>query len=161
MISPSPAARMPGEGEEGAAVTLPDTGGAEVEVPGGIPTLLVFLPWAFSPICTDEVRGLRAVAGDVAAAGVRLLGVTCDAVATLAAWAQAERLGFELVSDFWPHGAAAAAYGCFDEHLGVSRRTSFLLDAAGVVRWTTTAPAGRGRDIAEHLRAVRALTGAA
>jgi mycoredoxin-dependent peroxiredoxin len=161
MSAACPTASSPGVGDEGAALALPDTGGTDVDVPGGVPTLLVFLPWAFSPICTAEVRQLRDVADDVAAAGVRMLGVSCDAVATLAAWAQAEEPGFELLSDFWPHGAAASAYGVLDERSGAARRVSFLLDADGVVRWTTTAPPGHGRDVAAHLDAVRALGAAA
>ena len=52
--------------------------------------MLVFYPWAFSGICTSELAGLQARAGDLVSLGVRLLAISCDAMFTLRAYADAE-----------------------------------------------------------------------
>jgi peroxiredoxin len=96
--------------------------------------LLVFFPWAFSSVCSAELAALRDRRAELPAA-VQLLGLSCDPVYSLRAASDAEHLDFPLLSDFWPHGAVAAAYGVFDDDLGVARRSSFLVDRDGLVRW--------------------------
>ncbi len=121
----------------------------------GRPAVLVFYPWAFSGICTSELADLAAAAPDFAAAGVRLVAISCDAMFTLRAYAEAEDLPFDLVTDHWPHGAIAAAYGVFDEGAGCALRGSFVLDPEGRVTWSVVNGIGEARDIAAHLAAVR------
>jgi len=58
---------------------------------------------------------------------------------------------------FWPHGAAARAYGVLDEDAGVARRGSFLLDAGGTVRWSLVHPGGQARPFAAYRGAVAGL----
>ena len=83
-----------------------------------------------------------------------MLAVSCDPVFALRAFADRERLTFDLLSDHWPHGAVARDYGVFDEELGVARRGSFVLDATGTVVWRTLTGIGEPRDIAAHLAAL-------
>lgn len=153
----------PRTGDPAPDLTLPDTVGTPVRLEAlrGTPVLVVFLPMAFSRTCTSELRALRDHLDELEQAGARLLLVTCDAPPTLRAWAQHERLvdgtGVHLLSDFWPHGAAARAFGAFEEITGTPRRVSVLVDPHGLVRWTTEAPPGQARDISEHLAAVAAL----
>ena len=64
-----------------------------------------------------------------------MLAVSCDAMFTLRAFAEAEDLPFDLLSDHWPHGAIAREYGVFDDEAGCALRGSFLLDPAGTVAW--------------------------
>jgi peroxiredoxin len=137
--------------------TLPDAHGAPVVVggPGDGPTLLVFVPFAFSRTCTAELTELQAGLPELG--GVRVLAVSCDPAPALRAWADQDGYAFGLLSDFWPHGAAARAYGVFDEVDGYARRGSFLLDAAGTVRWSLVHPAGRARPFAAYRDAVAAL----
>ncbi len=116
------------------------------------PVLLVFYPWAFSGICTGELAALREGHADLAAAGVRVLAVSCDAMFTLRAFAEAEDLPFGLVSDHWPHGAIAREYGVFDDQAGCALRGSFLLDRSGTVTWQVLNGIGEPRDIVEHLQ---------
>jgi mycoredoxin-dependent peroxiredoxin len=118
--------------------------------------LLVFYPWAFSRICTGELAGLRSRADELAALGVRVLAISCDAMFTLRAYADAEKLPFELLADHWPHGAIARAFGVFDEQAGCAVRGSFVLDAGGVVRWSVVHGIGEARDIGGHLAALAA-----
>ena len=131
----------------GATVTL-----QELVAGSGGPLLLVFYPWAFSGICTSELGALRAGHDDLAAAGVRVLGVSCDAMFTLRAFAEAEDLPFDLLSDHWPHGAIAREYGVFDDEAGCALRGTFLLDRSGTVTWRVVNGIGEPRDVLEHLR---------
>ncbi|MBU6422884.1 MAG: redoxin domain-containing protein [Chloroflexi bacterium] len=72
----------------------------------------------------------------VGADGVQVLGISCDTVYALKAWAD-ELKGVEipLCSDFWPHGALSRAYGVFNEGVGRPERAIFVIDRAGIVRY--------------------------
>ncbi len=138
---------------------LPDTHGTPVSVAGlrGVPVAVVFFPFAFSGTCTSELCELRDNLEDFEAVGVRLLAVSCDSQHTLRAWAEREGFGFDLLSDFWPHGAAARAYGVFDAERGLAGRGSFLIDADGIVRWSVVNPRGQARDLGDYRAALAAL----
>ena len=126
-------------------------------LPGARGRLVVFLPFAASPVCTSELRDLRDRAGDLAAAGLDVVALTCDAVPALAAWARAEGLRLPLLSDFWPHGAAARAWGALDPATGAPRRTTVLVGADGRVVWRDEAPPGRSRSLDDALDAAHRL----
>ncbi len=117
-------------------------------------TLLVFYPFAFSGLCTSE---LTAIQDDLDAFDNdhrRVLAISCDPMFTLRAWAEAQGFDFPLLSDFWPHGAVSRAYGVFDDESGMAVRGTFLIDRAGVVRWTLVNGPGEGRDLAAIADAV-------
>lgn len=140
--------------QHGETVTLSGL----LEDPGTTgPLLLVFYPWAFSGICTGELAALREGHARLAAAGVRVLAVSCDTMFTLRAFAEAEDLPFDLLSDHWPHGAIARAYEVFDDEAGCALRGSFLLDRQGRVGWTMVNGIGEARDILAHLDASTTL----
>lgn len=64
------------------------------------------------------------------------MGISCDTVYTLKAWA--EQLGgvkYPLCSDFWPHGSVTKAYGVFKEDIGRPERAIIVVDPAGIVRY--------------------------
>lgn len=151
--------RPPAPGDVAPDVSLPDTHGTPVSLVAlrGGPVVVVFFPFAFSGICSGELCELRDNLEDFEAAGVRVLGVSCDPMFTLRAWAEAEGFGFDLLSDFWPHGAAARAFGIFDEAQGIALRGSFLIDADGVVRWSVVNPRGQARDLGAYRAALAAL----
>lgn len=121
----------------------------------GRPAVLVFYPWAFSDICTGELSGLRDAAAEFQAAGARIVALSCDAMFTLRVYAETEDLPFDLLSDHWPHGVIARAYGVFDEQAGCALRGSFVLDPDGRVTWSVLNQIGEARDIAAHLAAVQ------
>ena len=83
-----------------------------------------------------------------------MLGVSCDAMFTLRAYADAERLPFDLLTDHWPHGAIAQAYGIFDEQAGCALRATFALDAEGVITWRVVNGIGEPREMADLLAAL-------
>jgi alkyl hydroperoxide reductase subunit AhpC len=86
-----------------------------------------------------------------------VLGVSCDPVYALRAFADADGLNFPLLSDFWPHGAVATAYDVFDEVKGCARRSSYVIDKEGLLRWSVHNAMPEGRDLDEHVRQLRAL----
>ena len=121
---------------------------------GGAPAVLVFYPWAFSGICRGELAALRDDHDRFVALGVRVLGVSCDAMFTLRAYADAEGLPFDLLTDHWPHGAIAQAYGIFDDQAGCALRATFALDADGVITWRVVNGIGESREMADLLAAL-------
>ena len=164
--SPSTGERAPdfqARNHHGETVTLTDLlarSGGRATTEGEEPTdrsdeggvLLVFYAWAFSGICTGELAALSRGHAELAAAGVRVVAVSCDAMFTLRAFAEAEDLPFDLLSDHWPHGAIAREYGVFDDEAGCALRGSFLIDPSGTITWQVLNGIGEPRDIVEHLQ---------
>jgi peroxiredoxin len=122
----------------------------------GAPAVLLFYPWAFSSICRAELAAVRDEHDRFTAAGARVLAVSCDAMYSLRAYADAEHINFDLLSDHWPHGAIARAYGVFDEQAGCALRGSFVIDAGGMVTWAVVNGIGEPRDVAELLHTLAA-----
>jgi mycoredoxin-dependent peroxiredoxin len=119
--------------------------------------LLVFYPLAFSGVCSGEMRALRDEFPEAEHDDVALLTVSVDSGYSLRAWADAENYEFSLLSDFWPHGDVARAYGVFDEKKGFATRGTFIIDKTGVVRWKVINPTPQARDIADYQTALAAL----
>ena len=96
-------------GDPAPDFTLTDTHGSPVSLADlrGTPVVLVFVPFAFSGVCTGELCELRDNIGVFEAAGTRLMVVSCDPMYSLRAWAEQEGYAFDLLSDFWPHGEVA------------------------------------------------------
>ncbi len=125
----------------------------------GRPVLLVFFPFVFTPTCAGELTELRELASVVGPGSARVYGVSCDPTSAQRAFADQIDLGFPLLSDFWPHGEVSRAYGVFVESRGFATRGSFLVDAAGMLRWSVVNPPGQPRDLTEHRDALVALSG--
>ena len=98
-------------------------------------TLLVFYPFAFSSVCTDQLSIYNDLLGDFAAQGLTLYGVSCDAVASQQAFK--EQLGIEIgqLSDFEPKGAACRAFGVLHPG-GFPQRALVLIGPDGIVQWS-------------------------
>ncbi|MCT2584142.1 peroxiredoxin [Actinophytocola gossypii] len=147
-------------GAEAPDFTLADQNNQQVTLSsfrGEKNVLLVFYPFAFSGICTGELCQLRDDLGAYDSAGVRVLGVSVDHVFAQKAWAIQEGYQFPLLSDFWPHGEVAKAYGVFDADRGMAVRGTFLVDRAGVLRFAEVNAPGEARDQDAWKRAVAAL----
>jgi peroxiredoxin len=119
--------------------------------------LLVFYPWAFSNVCTGEMGGNRDRLAEFMTFDTEVLAISTDPTYSLRVFADADGLNFPLLSDFWPHGAVARAYGVFDPERGVARRSSFVVDRSGVVRWAVHNELPQGRDLDEHLARLHQL----
>lgn len=98
--------------------------------------LLVFHPFAFTAVCEDEARDLQENLQSFRDANTEILFVSCDAPAARQAWKKELGAEYTFASDFWAHGAAARAYGIFNEATGAPLRGTFLIDSAGTVIWS-------------------------
>ncbi|MGC5052925.1 peroxiredoxin [Micromonospora sp. DT48] len=108
--------------------------------------LLVFYPLAFTGTCQGELTEARDNLDEYVNDEVQLLTVSVDSVFAHKVWAEREDYQFPLLSDFWPHGAVAQAYGVFNEDAGIANRGTFVIDRAGVVRFAEMKPPGEARD---------------
>ena len=119
--------------------------------------VIVFYPFAFSGVCSGEMCAIRDEFPEVSGDDVELLAVSVDTGFSLRTWADQQHFGFEMLSDFWPHGAVAKSYGVFDEKLGAATRGTFVIDKNGVVRWKVINPIPQARDIADYQKALAEL----
>lgn len=143
------------------AFTLPDQHGAPVSLHGLLTDAVVvvlFFPAAFTPTCTGELAAVRDDPASFAGAGVRTVAVSCDPGPALRAFAAAEGIDFPLLSDFWPHGATARAYGVLSKERGVARRATFVVSRDGLVAWSVVGELHEARDAAELRAALATLT---
>jgi mycoredoxin-dependent peroxiredoxin len=98
--------------------------------------LLVFHPFAFTPVCEEEARDLQENLPSFEHAETDVVLVSCDTAPARQAWKRELGLTYTLASDFWPHGEAARAYGVFDQEKGAAVRGTFLIDKSGTIAWT-------------------------
>ena len=140
--------------------TLPDADRAPVslvEVRGKKAVLLVFYPFAFSGTCTGELTALRDDIDTFQNEAVQVLAISTDPAPALKAWSDAQGFTFPLLSDFWPHGEVATAYGVLHEQGGMPNRGTFLIGLDGVVTFAEVNGPGEARDQSAWKRAVDAL----
>ncbi len=140
--------------------TLKDQHGQDVQLSShaaGKVALIVFYPFAFSGVCTGELTGLRDRLGEFETADTTLIALSCDPMYAQRAVADRDGIFFPLLSDFWPHGLTAQAYGVFDEISGAAKRSSFIVDKQGRVGWMVHNATGEARDLTEHATQLAAL----
>ncbi|HEX7610690.1 MAG TPA: redoxin domain-containing protein [Solirubrobacteraceae bacterium] len=102
-------------------------------------TVLVFYPFAFSPVCTDQLQLYEVLLGELAQQNGKLYGVSCDSGCAQGAFKEKLGVSSEQLSDFEPKGAACAAFGVLHPG-GFPERALVILDEDGVVRWSYQAP---------------------
>lgn len=147
-------------GQDAPDFTLRDQHGADVALSsfrGAKNVVLAFFPWAFSGTCTGELCALRDRMPDFDNDDTVTLAVSCDAVFSQRAFAERDGYTFALLSDHWPHGAVAAAYGIFNEEKGAALRATFVIDKQGVVRWSVVHGIGEARDPEKYAKALASL----
>jgi peroxiredoxin len=147
-------------GSPAPAIALKDQDGDLVNLAAlrGKRVLLSFHPLAWTEVCRLQMQALEAKMADFTRLGAVPLGVSVDSVPSKKAWAEA--IGIErtrLLSDFWPHGGAAAAFGLFREREGFSERACVILDETGVIRFVKVYPLHEVPDIEEQERVLREL----
>ena len=133
--------------------TLPNQHGEPVTLSQlqGNPVVIIFFPFAFSPVCTSELCYLQDHPEVFENSNAKVVGISTDSFFTLDAFARQESYDFELLSDFWPHGEVTKAYGVFDETIGAPLRSSYVVDREGVIRWAVHNALPEGRDLDEHI----------
>jgi mycoredoxin-dependent peroxiredoxin len=98
--------------------------------------LLVFHPFAFTPVCTEEALDLQENLESFRNANTEIVFVSCDTSAARQAWKREIGADYTFASDFWSHGDAAKRYGVFNDQNGAPIRGTFLIDTNGVVIWS-------------------------
>ena len=77
----------------------------------GSTTVLVFYPFAFSPVCTDQFQHYEPLVSELASRGGVMYGVSCDSAVAQTAFREKLGVSIEQLSDFEPKGAACSAFG--------------------------------------------------
>jgi peroxiredoxin len=105
----------------------------------GKTSVLVFYPYAFSPVCTEQMSVYNEVLDEFAARGTTLYGVSCDAHYSQRAFKEQLGLDIDQLSDFEPKGATCRAFGVLHPG-GFAQRALVLVGPDAVVRWSHEAP---------------------
>jgi len=128
---------MPAEiGQPAPDFTLPDQSNNPVSLSDlkGSKAIIVFIPFPFTGVCEGEVCALRDDYSNLQNLGARVVVITTTPRPSVKAWSDQNNIPFLILSDFWPHGEVAKAYGAFNEANGAAWRYSYILDADGIVR---------------------------
>jgi peroxiredoxin len=117
--------------EDGSAFTQDDLRGQT--------TVLVFYPFAFSPVCTDQLSLYEEVLDELKTRGATLYGVSCDASYSQKAFREQLGVSIEQLSDFEPKGETCRAFGVYHPG-GFPQRALVVIGPDAVVRWSYEAP---------------------
>jgi peroxiredoxin (alkyl hydroperoxide reductase subunit C) len=101
----------------------------------GKTTVLVFYPFAFSPVCTDQLSLYEEVKDEFTDRGATLFGVSCDSTWTQTAFREKLGVSIEQLSDWEPKGAACEAFGVLHPG-GFPQRALVIVGPDGVVKWS-------------------------
>ena len=129
-------------GEPAPEFTLRDQDGEEVSLADfrGRKVLIVFYPFDFSAVCSDQLSLYQEIGPELESKNVEMVGISIDH--PFAHKAFQEKLGIEttLLADFEPKGEVARAYDSYVERIGMAKRTLVLIDEDGVVEWAHEPP---------------------
>src|SRR5690242_17753277 len=101
----------------------------------GKTTVLVFYPFAFSEVCTNQLGLYNDLLDEFTAKGATLYGVSCDATYSQSAFQRELGVEIEQLSDFEPKGATCAAFGVLHPG-GFPQRALVIVGPDGIVRWS-------------------------
>ena len=137
--------------QDGNVVSLADFAGKQA-------VALVFYPFTFTGVCEGELCAIRDDHAEFEAAGVQVLACSCDTRFAQAQWATQQGYRFPVLSDFWPHGEVAKAYGVFNDAVGCAMRATFLIGTDGtVVDAFETPDLGTAREQSRYAEAIAKL----
>jgi peroxiredoxin len=123
----------------------------------GQPVVLVFYPAIFSPVCGDQLVLYNEVLPLFEEYNAQILAASVDGKWCHRAFAESRNLRLPLLADFEPKGAVAQLYGVYDAEKGVAQRALFVLDAAGIIRWSHVSPSNINPGADGILKALEAL----
>ena len=124
-------AKKPQIGEKIRDFTLKDQNGKEFTLSGrtGTRVLLSFHPLAWTGVCSGQMKSLEEHHDALATLNTVAVGISVDSVPCKKAWADhLDIKNTPLLSDFWPHGNVAQAYGVFIENEGFAGRVNIIID---------------------------------
>ncbi len=135
----APAIIQPGTRAPGFTLRREDTSKFTRGDLEGRTIVLVFYPFAFSPVCTDQMNLYHEVLDELTARGATLYGVSCDSPWAVKAFREKLGVGIEQLSDFEPKGATCRAFGVYHEG-GFPQRAVVITGPDTVVKWSYQAP---------------------
>ncbi len=100
----------------------------------GSKSLIVFIPFPFTGICDDETCTIRDNLAALGELDAKVVIITVHALPVTKKWADEYGFDFPVLSDYWPHGEIAKAYGAFNDERGAANRYTFVVDKDGIVR---------------------------
>ena len=119
--------------------------------------VLAFHPLAFTPVCSAQVQSYERERPRLNQLGAHVLGVNTDLGPAKKAWADAlGGVSFDLLSDAYPQGQVATAYGVMGEG-GLVERAVFVIDREGVIRWARRYAMDDHPDVQDVIAALAAL----
>ena len=152
--------RLPDTGETAPDFVLKDQNGADFRLSElrGKRVLLSFHPLAWTEVCAKQMQALEENRGVLESLNTIAVGLSVDTVPSKKAWA--DHLGIKtirLLSDFWPHGQIARAYGIFREKNGFSERANIIVDVNGKIVFVKVYEIRQLPDIGEIIGVIKAL----
>ena len=141
--------------------TLKDQHNGEVtlsEFRGAKNVVVLFYPATFTGVCRGELRAVQDDLDTFQNDDVQVLAISVDSSFANKVWAEQEGFTFPILSDFWPHGAVAQAYGVFNETAGRALRGTFVIDKEGTVRWKVVNEIPVARDHDEYAKVLADLS---
>ena len=144
-------------GDKAPDFTLKDHNGNDVTLSQlkGKKVVLGFHPLAWTGVCAEQMKNLEKYYDRMAELNAVALGISIDTSFSKHAWAKS--LDIEktpLLADFWPHGAMILSYGVFNDEMGASKRTVFIVDEDGTVIWHKIYPIKEVPDMEEIIKAL-------
>ena len=122
------------------------------------PVVLAFFPAAFSSVCQKELCTFRDSMAELAGVNAQVLGVSTDTFFALKAWADQQRFGFPLLSDY--NKDVIRAYGVANPDMiglkDIAKRAVFVIDPQGVVRHREVLEDARNEPDYQEVRATLA-----
>ena len=146
-----------GVGDRAPEFTLPGTGGAEYSLSDfiGRPIVLVFYPGDDSVVCTKQLNAYNDGLSEFADVDAQIVGISAQGVDSHDAFSAKHGFEFPLLAD--TDKQVAAAYGTLGP-IGFPRRSVFIIDRDGVIRYAHRAIAGLTyRPVSELIEQLQAL----
>jgi len=137
-------------GSKAPDFVLKDQNGKTVRLSSfkGRRVLLAFRPLAWTAVCHDQMRSLEENHLRFDELNTLTLGIGVDSVSSNRAWAESMDIkNTRLLSDFWPHGEVAKAYGVFRDKDGFSERANILIDEKQNVVFAQVYPTSQLPDV--------------
>lgn len=125
----------------------------------GKAVVLVFYPADWEPVSTDQLKHYNEVVPQILGLNAALVGISVDGIWCHRAFARNLQLRFPLLSDAYPRGAAARAYGVYRSREGASDRGLVVIDPRGIIYWRYVVPREVNPGVDGLLTALEALAG--
>jgi peroxiredoxin len=123
----------------------------------GKPVVLIFYPADWSPVCGDQLALYNEIFPEFQKHNAQVIGISVDGIFCHQAYSKSRKLEFPLAADFEPKGKVSQQYGVYRTADGYCDRALFVLDKAGIVRWSYLSPIGENPGADGILSALESL----